>query len=596
MVDPTEHFDERTQDLPEDVLADIRASSSRDLEEVGMVPNDTQTLNIIDSVLNQVRDAVRSTGVVEDEVEDDDQMFYDEPVDVADDRVRIGSGSRTRIPPVDDYQPLTERRPSGSVAKDASRSGGGVSERTVVDLQYVTELARRHGVAEAKYEAVSRRLGDHERALGQERLALADNLFAIMMDLQGAADRGQSSGSLQRALGQVEQVYGRLSEQTRELRVVDDRERGSGSRRVGTASVFNREESSGERSAHIGSTSRRMAVSSTRMPVQPWAESPTGHIYHSSGRRRAVATALWRRRLLRVAIALAVVVGLLVWLLRASYFPASSSALVDAPLLEIRTGISGVLEPTAFHLGDPIDAGSLLFAVRNDRVDTAHLDGQVQHRELLRERIDRLEADRAEATRVRAALDADLIAYRERLLERLQGQLAEQEAQLDQTEAALAVQREVLLELEQRADEFADSDQRREVDRVVVALDLKHKAQAALLRRIQGRYDDAVAGHYQEVDRPPQLVRIEDADRQLSEIEQDLREATDELIARDERIAAAQAVIDRLRYEEVHAPIEGVVWRRFAEDGEQVAEQKRVVQLANARRSTVFAWLPAEDA
>ena len=181
-----------------------------------------------------------------------------------------------------------------------------------------------------------------------------------------------------------------------------------------------------------------------------------------------------------------------------------------------------------------------MFAVRNDRVDTARLDGLLQHRELLIERQGRHQTERAALEQQREGLVAELATYREHLLSRLQVQLAEQEAQLDQTAAALAVQREVLLELEQRSAEFGDSEQRREVDRVVVALDLKHKAQVALLRRIQARYDDAVAGHYQEADRPPQTARIEDIDRRLASAVAELDDLGDELAERDERIAAEE--------------------------------------------------------
>ena len=286
-------------------------------------------------------------------------------------------------------------------------------------------------------------------------------------------------------------------------------------------------------------------------PVEEPAAEPFVHSQEpedepetEAAKPRKGAARKWTGRIIKTLIGLAILVFAVWTPVRQLFQVSSAEAIVNAPVVTLRSPIDGVVTFTTAGVGDSVGEGDVLVRVANPNADLTGLDDatravqdSLERRDLLVARIESLEAQRAD-------LEAQLESFREGRIAILTARLGNPDLpgwQRTETEIELAALREGAF-LGDSYNDRPSSAQR--LDQI--AIDLAN-AEAELNANL-ARY--------------PRLLEAEGT----------------ELVRANQASRAA-----------IVAPGDGSIWELLASEGEQVRAGQDIVRLLDCSRALVSA-------
>ncbi|CAA7627050.1 conserved hypothetical protein [Magnetospirillum sp. UT-4] len=277
--------------------------------------------------------------------------------------------------------------------------------------------------------------------------------------------------------------------------------------------------------------------------------------------------------------------------------PIDTDAVVNAEIITLRAPAEGqLLADGNPEVGERVAQGRVLARIKAVRPETARRDGLALELAAARRLAQALREEEAELARLDAELAARGTAYRVAARDGLRLGRAEAGARLA---AALA------------AGERATGEQGRKqalADKGLVAPAAVEAAQAAAreaaaavaearaeLARLDGEMRSVQSGvivvgggdDSPYADQRRDEVRIKRAARRVDTAQAEVRMA-----GLERQLAAEQAQAERLALAELAAPVAGVVWSRFAAEGETVRPGDPVVGVVDCRRLFLTAVLP----
>ncbi len=298
-----------------------------------------------------------------------------------------------------------------------------------------------------------------------------------------------------------------------------------------------------------------------------------------------------RGRILRVAIAVALLVLALWSVVLPSVFPISSQAVVNARIATVRAPIEGYLTPFAHDLGEAVHADEVLSVVRNEHADASRLESMRAGRQALQVRTDALASEIA--TREREAEDyrGQLENYRNRLLADQRALRIETASRLDSLRAAAATRARDVGRIESLPPGTLAANLVDDARQEQLAAAKAVEAQEALLTRSDNQLAALAAGIYLGIDSPLEKVRLDAVTTRLADLRIQSAEAARNLAADDDDLAVEEAHLAHRREAKVVAPAAGVVWKRSATVGQFVTTGADLYQIADRDTIVVEVWL-----
>lgn len=305
------------------------------------------------------------------------------------------------------------------------------------------------------------------------------------------------------------------------------------------------------------------------------------------------------RRVVKIAFAATLCSAGAFGMLSDSTYISTSNAVVSANVVDIRAPIDGTLKGLSLPVGSVVKEGEIIGKVDNPRNDRQHLDNLLTTEISARSMFDALTAERV-ALRLqqrelvqRANLDSSAVASR----------LGEQAAAAAETLSGLRfASAEAKIELH-RGEQLhgagiisdASLDKLRSLQLVASQA---VAAQQATLAGLRGETYDAAHGMLTE---PGDASDVSYSRQRADELAMKLAENSVALaVARGQTEEAqmnvkAETVRENLmRQSEIHAPIQGVVWKRNATDGEHILDGASVLSLVDCARQFVLVQIPQD--
>ncbi len=304
------------------------------------------------------------------------------------------------------------------------------------------------------------------------------------------------------------------------------------------------------------------------------------------------------KRLLKLGIAAVLLCAGLYSVVSGGSTITSDNAVLSAYTVSIRAPIAGAFAGQDLRVGDSVAKGSVLGRLRNGLVDDQHLAD-------LQGQAERSNAERQALETQRASL----VGLRSDLLRRAADfQGAEEEFRARGVEEALSIlQARVVRGTQSRRDVerklsltrvgFAPLAELERLQADLAASDHEIAAQAA--RVAMTRIQEAASQRGLLLDNGSNDVaysnqRADDVGLRLTEIDRGIASfAAAEKEARD-RLASERQRLSRLQGAALTAPVDGMVWRIGASDGERLAVGDMAVDLVDCRAGFILASIPQD--
>lgn len=300
--------------------------------------------------------------------------------------------------------------------------------------------------------------------------------------------------------------------------------------------------------------------------------------------------------LLRVVTVTALVVVISLSLLPRFTSHISTSAVVNAPVVIIRSPVEGVVENYRFETAAMVSPGEELLVFREMGTDlSAQADIQA-----------RLSMSQAAAEAVRKRI-ATIEALRKDLILRHETYLKWQQAILErEVEALDAEQREARQRLEALT---LEADRRRTLrDRATVAentyqeIEYQRRAQVERILALQAHRDvrqlklqalkDGILAGTDGSNTQYTLQRQDEARLEIAALDDELRDHLAETEALSVQLEVQRQIFARENRIAVASPVSGVVWRSAASDERPVLPGDEVVELLDCNARFLEAYLP----
>ncbi|HTH15651.1 MAG TPA: HlyD family efflux transporter periplasmic adaptor subunit [Magnetospirillum sp.] len=275
--------------------------------------------------------------------------------------------------------------------------------------------------------------------------------------------------------------------------------------------------------------------------------------------------------------------------------PSSTDAVVNAEVVTVRAPLNGFLaDGLGVAVGDRLTSGQTVARVRALRPETQRRDGLALELAAQKQLLASLAAEEAELARLDHELAKRSAAYRSASTERLSHARTESEARLQAAEARLARARaeqerkETLFAKDLLApaavesaraaarEATADRDEAR-AERARLAAEARAVARGAMVGG--GGDDTPYSGQRRDE------VRVKRAGRKV-----ELAQAQVRVTELERQVAAEAAQAGSLA--ELGAPVSGVVWSRFATEGDAVRAGDPVLGMVDCNKLFLTAVLP----
>ena len=344
-------------------------------------------------------------------------------------------------------------------------------------------------------------------------------------------------------------------------------------------------------SPHADARSRQSDLErSLKAPVEP-DEPPRGLDAPQSAASGGVLT----RRLVKIALGLALLAALGWGPLRAMLTPTSVEALINARVETIRAPIEGIVAAAAPEdaRGWSASGPSPRLRIVNPLADHARLDDLKRQREALRSEAGMLERQSELAGAALGALDAQIEKFRDARLRLLEARLSAQDAQRSAA-AAKASEAEAA---SRRADALIRSgaSTAAETDRRLYEWVAARSAAAAETKRLDETTveRDAIAqGVFvgdAYTDSPSSQQRATELRLKAGELDAQAAAARSQTKLLDEQIAEEDARFRKRSEAAVELPPSGRVWEMLTAPGERVVEGQDLMRVLDCARPLVSA-------
>jgi multidrug resistance efflux pump len=276
--------------------------------------------------------------------------------------------------------------------------------------------------------------------------------------------------------------------------------------------------------------------------------------------------------------------------------PVSREAVLNAEVVTVRAPIEGVLQAAPLAIGDRVLAGQSLGRVRNQAADAGRRDQAALDLAVQRRLAHAANAEVKDLAALDHRLSQEVEQYRQASMTRLTLSEAEAQAKVRAAEATLAHAR---LDLARRQTlrakgflansvvEVAQSEERA----AVAGLD-GAKAGALRVEAAQEalRHGIFVADGLSNV--PYSRQRLDEVHLRLLQRRSDAAAMAARVIELSAQLDAEDARLTRLGDAEIHAPAAGVVWQRFAAEGDGMRAGDPVLGVVDCRSLFLTAVLP----
>jgi multidrug resistance efflux pump len=293
-------------------------------------------------------------------------------------------------------------------------------------------------------------------------------------------------------------------------------------------------------------------------------------------------------RLVRRALAAALIAAALWWLVLPFAFPISSEAVVNARIVQVRSPIDGVTHELRREIGDTVGAGDALMSVASSQVDMSHLAGLSTRRAELASRLERLTSELEQAEQIQAEAGDCTRRHQEAHLDGLQA--AQQEAVARGHAALLELEaaRRRMRRLEPLALAHAVSviefdDVRQSAALASKRVELERAALLKVEREIRAAEQGLVSSYFRK--------RAEEYGAKAPQLKAARAEAQQLLAAVEAEIAREEQRLAQLAKATLTSPQSGIVWKRQGGVGQVVKQNEALYEVADVATMFVEAQL-----
>jgi multidrug resistance efflux pump len=301
------------------------------------------------------------------------------------------------------------------------------------------------------------------------------------------------------------------------------------------------------------------------------------------------------RRVLKVAVGLAIV-AVFGWLpLRAIWQTSSVEAVVNARLVTLRSPIDGGVsaksgQPTALSV---VNEGEVILRVVNTRGDRARLDDLKRQMSRLENERPSLAAKLASALAAQQDLARQSSQFREGRILQLEARIAEIQSAI---EAAVSRREEATAAVE-RASSLIKSGSVSTVElaRLTREHSIAQQTEIGARRRLDAAKVELTAaknGTYlgdSYNDRPSSVQREEEMRQRAGDLKADLAHADAEIAWLSQEIASEQQRYVSRSEADIRAPVTGRIWEKMTSPGEDVRAGQALLKLLDCSSAVVTA-------
>lgn len=338
------------------------------------------------------------------------------------------------------------------------------------------------------------------------------------------------------------------------------------------------------------------------LPLQELLPAAAGKTAPSGASRWPPPLPLHRknsRRLLKIAIAAAILGAGAAASLSGHGRIASNNAVISTNLVSLRAPIEGIVSGLPKRVGTMVARGALIAHIEDLRINDQHLVD-------LREQQTRVEAELKGAEANRAALvnlQAELVR-RDALHTKVNGErLASLVDEAEKTTAALAIkQAQAQNDVERRLPlEASGIVAKAEMHRLRSALEGARQEVAAQAARLAALRTEAEAaaqgvltGTTGGTDKSYSAQRADQITIELSSLNKSIAALTAEASETKSRLAAEQHRFDLLRSADIVAPSAGMIWKLGAADGERLGVGDMAADIVDCNAPFLLVAIPQE--
>jgi len=286
---------------------------------------------------------------------------------------------------------------------------------------------------------------------------------------------------------------------------------------------------------------------------------------------------------LRRGIGTAILLTALVVVVPAVFNQQSGQAVVNMPVLSLYSPISGTVQDFNANVGQAVQADVRLGRVVNLRAREG-LDNELAS---LQERLEALQTQQAQWQQLQRTFERRAQVHADHEMARLQAQLSEVQAQARAQQAQVRQDADALVRQERLAGENFISPAQIDVARNTLqgsqARLLAIEAREAVLR-IEGLAvrDQVYLGQGRN-DVPYSQQKGEDLRIQMTELHTRLRETQSRIEQIQTQLTQGSDTQQALQEAPIRAPVQGLLWRKFAANGSEVMAGAELAQVIHCR-------------
>lgn len=354
----------------------------------------------------------------------------------------------------------------------------------------------------------------------------------------------------------------------------------------------------GRRAADTGTGAARSFKRRWQRLYLPWANSVKDGLWRRADGTTPLADALkseTSRKVLKTAIALAIAV-LVGWGPAQRLMQTTSvEAIVNAPLITLRSPIDGELMPTpdVLAVGASYAPGTPILKIVDRRADRARLDDLRRSIGLLQEEREALQAKLENANAMRADFVAQTRQFQDGRIQQLEARVRESRSELSanrarREEAAAVLQRTSELQAK-GAQSRATLDKVRRDHEILI-----HTIAAAehRLKSIEVELAAAKTGFFlgdSYNDRPRSAQRADEMQQRVADLGAELKQRESRIARLQTELTSETARFADVAEVSVTAPSSGSVWEVLTAPGEQVRRGQELARMLDCNSAVVTA-------
>jgi len=299
------------------------------------------------------------------------------------------------------------------------------------------------------------------------------------------------------------------------------------------------------------------------------------------------------RRVVRLVIGIVIILAGLFVIVGEQMAGVSSNAFINAQVLILRAPIDGEIALQVKSLGTRVTPNQFLAAISDPRPDEIRLTDL--QREVRRINIDleRLQALGKQLTPIRETFAKQSADYAKGRVSQLETRLSEASATLDAVQARLRDSEAAFRRAAELGRTGAVSGA--EQSRTRAAFEVSSQDVEAARQRVEylkielaaARNGTFLGDSYN--DTPYSQQRLRETELRLAELETEIRERTERLVALGEQVSEERVRATRFREARIVSPTTGILWELMSGSGEYVRRAQDVMRIVDCTTTMVTA-------